>query len=239
MNKEQFIQELKNINIIPTNEQLQMLDIYYQELVAYNAHTNLTAITEEKEVYLKHFYDSLTLCMIADLNQVNSLLDIGSGAGFPGIVLKIFFPHLAITLVDSNNKKTKFLEYITNKLQLLNCEIINDRIENISTKRLNSYDIVTARAVTNMTILTELALPLVKKDQCFIAMKGSNTDEINDSLYCIAKMGGNITDELTFSLPNDGGQRHLIKIMKVRESSFNEIRPYNKIIKNPLQKGTK
>ena len=109
MNKEEFIKQLEKLNITLTEKQLQDLEEYYKILVTENEKINLTSITEEKEVYLKHFYDSLTIVKCYDLNNVSNLLDIGSGAGFPGMVLKIFFPHLKVTLIDSNNKKTKFL----------------------------------------------------------------------------------------------------------------------------------
>lgn len=109
MNKEEFISEVKKIGIDITDDIIDKLDIYCNFLLEYNEHTNLTAIREENEVYLKHFYDSLTITKVIDLNNVESLLDIGTGAGFPGMILKIFYPHLKVTLIDSNNKKIKFL----------------------------------------------------------------------------------------------------------------------------------
>ena len=118
MNKEEFIKEINNLNISITNDILDKLDAYYNYLYEYNKHTNLTAITNKEDVYLKHFYDSITLVKVIDLNSINNLLDFGTGAGFPGIVLKIFYPHLKVTLIDSNNKKTKFLTEVINKLQL-------------------------------------------------------------------------------------------------------------------------
>ena len=120
MNKEEFVNELKKININLSNEQINMFEIYCNELIEYNKHTNLTAITDKKDIYLKHFYDSLTLVFALDFTKINTLIDIGTGAGFPGLVLKILFPHLELTLLDSNNKKTKFLELLVKKLNLNN-----------------------------------------------------------------------------------------------------------------------
>lgn len=235
MTKEEFINNVKLLGINVSEEALEKLDIYLNYLLEYNAHTNLTAIKNVDDIYLKHFYDSLTITKVIDLTNENSLLDIGSGAGFPGVVLKIFFPHLNLTLVDSNNKKTKFLTNLVEKSNLSNVEVINDRIENITLARLNYYDIVTARAVTNMTVLTELAMPLVKENKYFIAMKGSNQLEISDSLYAIAQMGGIVEVQEVFNLYNDQDTRTIIKIRKTRETNKSEIRAYDKIIKKPLQ----
>lgn len=185
MNKEEFIKEVEKLRIKVTKKNLEQLEIYCEYLLEYNKHTNLTAIKTKEEVYLNHFYDSLTLCKVIDLTKEESLLDIGSGAGFPGMVLKIFFPNLKVYLVDSNNKKTKFLEELKIKLNVNNLEVINNRIEKLYDLFLNKIDIVTARAVTNLTILSELAIPIVKKDKYFIAMKGNATEEINESRYAI------------------------------------------------------
>ena len=239
MNKKGFIELLNELNIDVTNEKLEQLDIYYKELVEYNKHTNLTAITIEKDVYYKHFYDSLTLVKVIDLNNEESLLDIGSGAGFPGVVLKIFYPHISVTLIDSNNKKTKFLEYIKDKLTLDKLTIVNDRVENYSKDNLNRFDVVTARAVTNLTVLTELALPLVKMGKYFIALKGDAKQELEDSLYAINHMGAEVVTDVSFALPFDYGIRTIIKIRKNRNTSINELRGYDKIIKKPLQKPRK
>lgn len=236
MNKEEFITNLKNLKIEITNEKLLLLNLYFQELTEYNKHTNLTAITSEEDVYLKHFYDSLTISKVIDLSQEETLLDIGSGAGFPGLVLKIFYPHLKITLIDSNNKKTKFLEYITNKLNLKNVTIINDRVENFAKNNLNSFDIVTARAVTQLNILSELALPLVKKDKFFVAMKGTLDNEITDGKYAIKVMEGEIIKIEKFYLNATENGRTLIKVKKLNSTDFNKLRPYEKIVKKPLQK---
>lgn len=239
MNKEEFIREVEKLGIKVTKKNLEQLEIYCEYLLEYNKHTNLTAIKTKEEVYLKHFYDSLTLCKVIDLTKEESLLDIGSGAGFPGMVLKIFFPNLKVYLVDSNNKKTKFLEELKIKLNVNTLEVINNRIEKLYDLFLNKIDIVTARAVTNLTILSELAIPLVKKDKYFIAMKGNATEEINESRYAINYLNCQIETIDNFELFNNFGHRTIIKIKKIKESERKSIRSYDKIIKKPLQKRNK
>lgn len=236
MNKDEFIKKVEKLGIEVTDEKLNQLSIYANFLLEYNTHTNLTAIRDINEVYLKHFYDSLTLTKVIDLNKEKNLLDIGSGAGFPGMVLKIFFPNLSVVLVDSNNKKTKFLELLKEKLDVDNLEVINGRIEAITPKYLNYFDVVTARAVTNMPVLTELAMPLVKKDKYFIAMKGSNGEEIENGMFTISKLNGVVEELINFKLYNDEGERTIIKVKKIQESILTELRPYEKIIKKPLVK---
>ena len=236
MNIEEFINETKKLGIDVTGEQLEKLEIYCNFLLEYNTHTNLTAIKNREEVYLKHFYDSLTLVKSIDLTSIENLLDIGTGAGFPGMVLKIFFPNLQIYLVDSNNKKTKFLIELKDKLNVDKVEVINDRIENITSRFINSIDVVTARAVTNLPVLVELALPLVKVNKYFIAMKGNAQEELENSEYAITYLGGKIEDVKEFDLPHDAGKRMLITIQKTQKSELNKLRPYEKIVKKPLQK---
>ena len=236
MNKNEFIEELKKLNIKVTDEMLEKLDIYCNFLLEYNKHINLTAIKEENDIYLKHFYDSLTLTKVIDLNEYNTLLDIGSGAGFPGMVLKIFFPKLKVYLVDSNNKKCKFLLELKEKLNVDNLIVINNRIENLYNEFLNSIDIVTARAVTNLPVLTELAIPLVKVNKHFIAMKGNAEEELENSMYAIKQLNCSIDNVITFDLYNNSGVRTLISIKKNKNTELKNIRTYDKIIKKPLQK---
>lgn len=238
MNIEEFINETKKLGIDVTGEQLEKLEIYCNFLLEYNTHTNLTAIKNREEVYLKHFYDSLTLVKSIDLTSIENLLDIGTGAGFPGMVLKIFFPNLQIYLVDSNNKKIKFLNELKDKLNVDKVEVINNRIENITSRFINSIDVVTARAVTNLPVLVELALPLVKVNKYFIAMKGNAQEELENSEYAITYLGGKIEDVKEFALPHDAGKRMLIAIQKTQKSELNKLRPYEKIIKKPLQKNS-
>ena len=236
MNKEEFINALKNINIILTEEQIEKLDIYEKELLEYNKHTNLTALKTTEEVYLKHFYDSLTLSKIINFNDFNSLIDIGTGAGFPGIVLKIVYPNLNITLLDSNNKKTTFCEYIINKLNLTEIEVVNKRAEDYIKEKREFYDIVTARAVKELPILSELCIPFIKVDGYFLAMKGSSRKEIESSEYAFSVLNCNIEDTIHFNLPKKAGERTILKIKKNKKTDILYPRPYEKIIKKPLKK---
>lgn len=235
MTEQEFSNELKKLNILVSEEKLHQLKIFFEELVNYNQKTNLTRIINKEEVYLKHFYDSLTILKVIDLNEKINLLDIGSGAGFPGIVLKIFYPNLDITLLDSNNKKTDWLKYISDILGL-KINIVHDRVENFAKTNLNSYDIVTSRAVANLRVLSELSLPLVKKNGFFVPLKGNVIDELQEAETTIKIMGGKVIDNISFNLPNDMGLRTILNIKKIRNSFLDEIRTYDKILKKPLKK---
>ena len=235
MNKELFSNILKELKVELTDQQYSKLEKYSAFLQEYNRHTNLTAIKEEQDIYIKHFYDSLTLCRIIDLRKINNLLDIGTGAGFPGIVLKIFYPNLKITLLDSNNKKTKFLTELVNILELNNVEIINSRAEDFVKKRLNAYDLVTARAVANLRVLSEISLPFVRECGYFVAMKSSVEEELNEARLTILTLSADVVDVKTLYLPNNNGKRTLISIKKIKPTLKSQLRPYNKILKIPLK----
>ena len=239
MNKEQFIEEISKLGINLTENQLNQLDIYCKFLLEYNSHTNLTAIKEENQVYLKHFYDSLTFIKAIDVNNYKTLIDIGTGAGFPGMVLKIVFPELEATLLDSNNKKINFLKELTMKLGLTKINFFHGRAEEFCVKNREKFDIVTARAVSNMTSLSELCLPLTKLNGYFIALKGSNKDELEESEYAIKLLGGEIEDTYNFYLPYEGGERNILSIKKVKNTPKEYPRRYEKIIKYPLKKDGK
>lgn len=234
MNISEFKSEIEKLGISINDDILNKLEIYKNFLIEYNTHTNLTAIKEEKDIYLKHFYDSLTITKVIDLNKVNNLIDIGTGAGFPGMVIKIFYPNVKVTLLDSNNKKTKFLESLKNKLNL-DVEIVNDRVENYSKNNLNKFDIVTSRAVANLRVLSELCLPLVKENGYFIPLKGNIEEELNDSLDTINIMKSKIMNRVEFNLYNNNGIRNILLIKKEGTSNINDIRPYDKIVKKPLK----
>ena len=153
MTQNDFITKVNELGLEVTDEKLDKLNKYYELLVSFNEKINLTAITLKEEVYLKHFYDSLTLVKIIDFNKYNTFCDIGTGAGFPGIVIKIFFPHLKVTLIDALNKRIDFLNVVISELQLKEIETIHSRIEDYGKNNRELYDIVTARAVTNLSNL--------------------------------------------------------------------------------------
>ena len=206
MTKEEFIEAIKELNIFLTEEQLFQLDKFYKLLIAWNEKINLTRITEEKEVYLKHFYDSLTISKVVDLTKVETLCDVGTGAGFPGIVLKIVYPNLKITLIDSLLKRVNYLNSIINELNLENIKAFHSRGEDYKEK----FDVVTARAVANIEKLTTFTMHLVKKDGKFIAMKGNITEELNPKVVTKINKKYNIEKIENFLLPKENSNRSLI-----------------------------
>ena len=238
MNKEEFIKELQKNNIEINDTIIEKLDIYIKFLIEYNKHTNLTAIKEEKDIYLKHFYDSIVLAKYYNF-QNEKVLDIGTGAGFPGMILKIFYPGLKVTLLDSNNKKIKFLKELCKKININDIELICARAEEYCQNNREIYDIVTSRAVSNLTVLSEISLPFVKKDGYFIPLKGGNKEEIEDAKNAINILGGEIEKEYNYLLPIENSNRTILLIKKKKNTPNKYPRQYGKIIKNPLKKEEK
>lgn len=234
MNETEFIKELKNIDIILTQNQINKFKIYYEYLIEYNKHTNLTSITTKEDVYLKHFYDSCLLTKTIDFNNIDTMLDIGCGAGFPGIVIKILFPNIKLTLLDSNNKKTKFCESLSKLLELDNVEIVNKRAEEYIVEKREFFDIVSARAVKNLPVLIELSIPYVKQNGYFIAMKSDYEEELNKSKNGIKVLGAEYIKTININLPNNTGIRNFILIKKVNKTNPKYPRNYSQIIKKPL-----
>ncbi len=228
MNKEIFIKELKKMNITLTAKQLDQLEKYYEILVIENEKYNLTAITRKEDVYLKHFYDSLTLTKIIDLNN-QSLCDIGTGAGFPGIVLKIVYPTLKVTLLDATEKKCKFLQKVIDNLKLKDIEVINERAEIFSKVNREKYDIVTSRAVAPLKHLLEYSIPLVKINGYYIAMKGEITKEIENIDIYYKKLDIIKDKILTFQLPFEKSTRTLIRYQKLKKTNQKYPRKYKEI----------
>lgn len=234
MNELEFYKELEKINIVLTEKQKEQLNKYYEYLVEYNSHTNVTSIIEKKDVYLKHFYDSILLSQSIDFNKIKTMLDIGCGAGFPGLVLKIIYPHINLTLLDSNNKKTTFCKNLANILNVENVIVINNRAEDYITEKRECFDLVTARAVKNMPILIELSIPYVKINGYFIAMKSDCEEELNNSLKGINTLGGKYIETKNINLPNNQGIRNFIIIKKETITHKKYPRQYNQILKKPL-----
>ena len=231
MNIEEFIKACNELNISLDDKTLSNLNIYKEYLQEYNAHTNLTTITEDEDIYLKHFYDSLTIVKAIDLNTVSSLIDVGTGAGFPGMVLKIVFPHLNVTLIDSNNKKTTFLSNLKDRLKLDNLNIINERSEDYAHKHIDEYDVVTSRAVANLRVLTELCLPMVKVGGKFIPLKATVEEEIKEANNIINTLNGKLSNTITFNLPKEESLRNILVIDKLDKNPQGYPRNYGKIKK--------
>ena len=208
MTKDQFIAALKELNITLSTEQQQKLDQFYHLLVEWNKKINLTRITSEEDVYLKHFYDSLTIVKVVDLNKVHTLCDVGTGAGFPGIVLKIVFPHLKITLIDSLQKRVNYLNSIIKDLSLNEIEAIHSRGEDYHKK----FDVVTARAVANIEKLLTYTMHIVNNQGVLVAMKANITEELNPDVQQKINRKYTIKKIEQFSLPYENSIRSLVVI---------------------------
>ena len=233
MNKEEFISELKKININVSNNILNHLDTYYHLLIEENQKYNLTSITEENTVYLKHFYDSLTIVKGINLNN-QYILDIGTGAGFPGLVLKIFFPSLKIDLLDATEKKCQFLKLVINKLNLKDINVINARAEEYAIKNRNKYDIVTSRAVAPLKHLLEYSIPTLKINGNFIALKSNIEKELKNIDKYYQKLFLKNEEIITFNLPIENSLRTIYKITKQKDTPNIYPRKYSQIIKKDI-----
>lgn len=234
MNIEQFIQALNGKGITLTQHQLHQFELYYQTLVEWNEKMNLTAITRKEDVYLKHFYDSLTISFDYQLDN-QSLCDIGAGAGFPSIPLKIVYPNLKVTIVDSLTKRITFLKHLVSILELDNVEAISSRAEEYAKDHRESFDIVTARAVARLNILDELCLPLVKVNGYFITLKGLKAkEELIEAKNGIEKLGGKLMKEVDFTLTDENDHRCNMFIQKVKKTPSQYPRPFGKIKKKPI-----
>ncbi len=233
MNKEEFIKEIAKLNINITDKQLKQLDIYYHFLVEENEKYNLTNITKETDVYLKHFYDSLTIVKSISLSN-QYICDVGTGAGFPGMVLKIIFPNIKIDLLDATAKKCSFLNQLINKLELKNINVINDRAELYSRENREKYDIVTSRAVAPLKHLLEYSVPMLKIDGKFIALKSNITDELQNIDNYYKKLFLKNEKIIEFKLPNELSNRTIYEVSKTKSTSLIYPRPYSQIKKKDI-----
>ena len=233
MNKEDFVIEIEKLNIKLSEYQINLLEKYYELLISWNKKINLTRITEKNEVYLKHFYDSLTLIKAIDLNKNLYVCDIGTGAGFPGIVLKIVFPNLKIVLVDSLGKRIEFLNEVINKLNLTNIITINERAEIYIKNNIEKFDLITCRAVSKLNIISEICIPGLKINGYFIPMKAQIDEEIKNIEF-INKLSCKIENIISFKLPKENSTRNLIIIKKIGKKNIMYPRSFEKIKKRPL-----
>lgn len=222
MSKEEFIIKVKELGLVLTDKELHSLDRYYQILKEENSKYNLTRIIEEEEVYLKHFYDSLTITKVVNIDN-QSICDLGSGAGFPGLVLAICFPNAQLTLIEANGKKCHFLNIVKESLNLDNATIINTRVEDYSKKNREVFDIVTARAVA----------PL-KVNGYFIAMKANTENEEINIVNYYNKLDIKEESRVIFNLPKENSIRTIIKYLKLKETSSKYPRRYSEIIKKDI-----
>lgn len=211
----------RQLGISLTEEQTEQFMLYYEKLIEVNRVMNLTAITEFEDVMRKHFLDSLTLVKAADMKNVKRVLDLGTGAGFPGIPLKIAFPDTEFVLLDSLNKRVKFLHDIIGLCRLKKIQAVHGRAEELAGKKeyRESFDLCVSRAVANLSSLSEYCLPYVEKGGLFVSYKSGNIqEELEAAGYAIQILGGRIKDTVKFKLPGSDMDRSLVVIEKIRET---------------------
>lgn len=230
-----FKEHLQNININLTDQMENQFKTYYDFLVYYNEMVNLTAITDFEGVYMKHFYDSLTLSTAFDLTKPVKCCDVGAGAGFPSVPNAICFPNFNVTIIDALNKRIKFLNELTQKLGISNVVALHQRAEEHAAKFRESYDICTARAVARLNVLSELCLPLVRVGGYFLAMKSQETEEeLKEAMVAIKTLGGQVESIKTCDLPDNLGSRTIVVIKKVKVTPKKYPRAFAQIKNKPL-----
>ena len=225
----------EQIDITFEKSQIEQFYKYMNLLIEWNEKINLTAIIEPEEIILKHFIDSLTICKYIENNAI--LADVGTGAGFPGIPLKIYRPDIKITLVDSLNKRINFLNEVINNLELKNIVTIHSRVEDFGKNKnyREKYDYVTARAVANLNTLSEYLVPIVKVNGKAICMKGNDVqDEVDNAKHAIKILGGTVEKVDYFKLPNSDISRNIIVVKKVNNTPARFPRKAGMPSKEPL-----
>ncbi len=216
-NTAQFVKDAGSLGVNLTDFQIQQFLTYYEMLIEWNEVMNLTAITNYDDVMKKHFIDSISLVKAYDVSQEKSVIDVGTGAGFPGLALKIAFPNLKITLLDSLNKRIQFLNEVIKKLNLSDVETIHGRAEDFARpeKLREQFDLCVSRAVANLSVLSEYCLPFVKVGGQFISYKSEKVlEEMERAEKAISLLGGKIKNQVEFELPDSDIYRNLFVIEK-------------------------
>lgn len=237
MRKEEFAAALLEQGIELSAQQLEQFDLYFRLLVEWNEKMNLTAITEEGQVYVKHFYDSITPAFYFPFDQVKTVADIGGGAGFPSIPLKICFPHLHMTIIDSLNKRMGFLQHVAQELGLEHVYPVHGRAEDRGQEPRfrESFQLVVARAVARLNLLSEYCLPFAEVGGHFIALKGADISfELNESKKAIKTLGGKTRKVETLELMEDAGERNIVIVEKVEPTPRTYPRKAGVPAKKPL-----
>lgn len=235
--KEKLFNKASDIGINLSDIQLYQYEKYYHMLIEKNKVMNLTSITEEDEVIDKHFIDSLTCSRVIDFSDIKNVVDIGTGAGFPGIPLKIAFPDISITLIDSLNKRIRFLEEVSEELKLEQLYAVHGRAEDLARKKdfREAFDLCVSRAVANLSTLSEYCLPFVKIHGYFVSYKSKKgLEEIKNSEHCMKELGSRIVQVDAFCLTDQDSERLLIKIEKIKSTSKKYPRKAGIPSRNPL-----
>lgn len=234
----QFEKDIKALNLLLTDRQIAQFTRYYEMLVEWNGFMNLTGITEYEEVMKKHFVDSLTLAKVFDVSKACTVVDVGTGAGFPGLALKIAFPDMEITLLDSLNKRIHFLDAVIEDLGLQGVHTLHGRAEDYARpgQLRESFDLCVSRAVANLASLSEYCLPFVKVGGCFVSYKSEKVnEELAVSKNAIFLLGGKISKSENFTLPDSDIFRNLICIEKIQPTSRKYPRKAGTPTKEPLK----
>lgn len=232
-----LVEGLKQLNVEVTEAMLQKFQSYFELLIDWNTRINLTSIVEEDEVIVKHFLDSLLIVKAYDVSKVKSILDVGTGAGFPGIPLKIIYPHIQLVLLDSVNKKVKFLEEVCIKLDLQNVKCLHGRAEDYSKNgdHREYFDLVVSRAVSNLSTLSEYCIPFTKLGGYFIAYKSSDYElEVEDALYAMQELGGKLEQIVPLRIPMSDITRTYVLVGKSSKTPAHYPRKAGLPAKNPL-----
>ena len=236
-NKGLFEEEARKLDIALTDTQKDQFDRYYEVLVQWNRVMNLTGITEYEDVVEKHFVDSLSIIKAVDLSRIHTVIDVGTGAGFPGIPLKIAFPHLRVVLLDSLNKRIKFLDEVISQLGLTEIRTIHGRAEEYARKEeyREQFDLCVSRAVANLSTLSEYCLPYIQVGGIFVPYKsGEIDDEVEQSKKAVRILGGNIKDVMKFELPGTDIHRSFVLIHKEQHTQKKYPRKAGIPAKEPL-----
>lgn len=233
MNKEEFIRECENLGLEINEDILNKLNIYFNLLVQWNEKFNLTTIIQEKDVYLKHFYDSICIVKTNLIKNENiKLCDLGTGAGFPGIVIKIFFNEINVVLIESSTKKCEFLNTVIKTLNLKDIKIVNDRAEIYGKTNKEIFDIVTCRAVSDLRIILELSIPLLKVGGYFLPLKSNIEEELKKSESTLKLLDSTLERVVSYELPVENSKRNIPVIKKIRKTDRKYPREYKDIVKH-------
>jgi len=237
MKNDILVRGLSSIGLTPTGDQLDQFETFYELLVEWNKAMNLTNITEYDDVMVKHYLDSINVAKAFNLKEVVKVLDVGTGAGFPGIPLKIILPHLSVTLMDALNKRVQFMNEVIDRLDLEQIDAIHSRAEILAQDLVfrSRYDLVVSRAVSQLATLSEYCLPFVKIGGYFIAYKSVDTeDEINEAKNAISILGGQIEKVSDYEVPESDFSRRYVIIKKIKDSPSKYPRKAGTPSKKPL-----